>query len=234
MIPLGDSNPGGRTPIVNRLLLLVNLAVWLYTFSLARDGQALELFYDRYAFDWTRLVAQFSPPGNLGIESAEPLSTLVTHMFLHGGWLHVLGNMLYLWIFGDNVEDRLGPGPYLLFYLLCGMAAAIGQGLIAPAPMVGASGAVAGVLGAYLFLFPGSRVRTLIFLGLFITIVQLPAVVVIGLWIVVQILSGLAELRLAGTEAASQVAFFAHVVGFFAGIALLAVIRPTTRRTRVR
>ena len=230
MIPLSDSNPPGRTPIVNRVLLLVNLVVWLYTFSLSRDPQALEAFYARYAFDWTAFTAAIGS-GDLRIEVVLPL---LTHMFLHGGWLHVIGNMLYLWIFGDNVEDRLGSAPYLLFYLLCGIAAAVGQGLVAPAPMVGASGAVAGVLGAYLFLFPGSRVRTLIFLGLFITIVQLPAIVVIGLWIVLQVLSGLAELRMTGPEAASQVAFFAHVAGFFAGIGLLAIIRPTARRTRVR
>ena len=230
MIPLSDSNPPGRTPVVNRLLLLVNLVVWLYTFSLSRDPAALEAFYTRYAFDWTAFTGALAS----GNPTPELLATPITHLFLHGGWLHVIGNMLYLWIFGDNVEDRLGSARYLLFYLLCGIAAAAGQGLIAPAPMVGASGAVAGVLGAYLFLFPGSRVRTLIFLGLFITIVQLPAIVVIGLWLVVQVISGLAELRMAEAEAASQVAFFAHVVGFFAGILLLAVIRPTARRTRVR
>jgi len=230
VIPLSDSNPPGRTPVVNRILLLLNLAVWLYTWSLTRDPQALEALYSRYAFDWSA----FSGAIASGSPRPELVIPLITHMFLHGGWLHVIGNILYLWIFGDNVEDRLGSAPYLLFYALSGIAAAVGQGLIAPAPMVGASGAVAGVLGAYLFLFPGSRVRTLIFLGLFITIVQLPAIVVIGLWIVVQVLSGLAELRMTQVEAASRVAFFAHVVGFLAGIALLAVIRPTARRTRVR
>lgn len=232
MIPLSDSNPPARAPVVNRLLLLINLAVWLYTFSLTRDPAALAAFYDRYAFDWTRAVGQLSA-GDPGIEAAAALGTLVTHMFLHGGWLHVIGNLLYLWIFGDNVEDRLGHARYLAFYLLCGAVAAIGQGLIAPAPMVGASGAVAGVLGAYLFLFPGSRVRTLVFLGFFITIVQLPALLVIGLWIVVQLLSGLAELRMSEIGPASNVAFFAHVAGFVAGILLLAVLRPS-RRARVR
>ena len=141
--------------------------------------------------------------------------------------------MLFLWIFGDNVEDRFGSLRYLAFYLLCGVAAAAGQGLIASAPMVGASGAVAGVLGAYLFLFPGARVRTLIFLGLFITIVQLPAFVVIGLWVVLQVLSGLAELQLSDSGAGANVAYFAHVFGFIAGILLLAVLRPS-RRVRVR
>jgi len=233
MIPLSDSSPTARSPVVNRVLLLVNLVVWLYTLSLAGDPAALDAFYRTYAFDWTELAREFAPLGNLDAETLFPLSTLITHMFVHGGWLHVIGNMLYLWIFGDNVEDRLGSLRYLGFYILCGIAAAVGQGLIAPAPMVGASGAVAGVLGAYLFLFPGSRVRTLIFLGLFITIVQLPAIVVIGLWIVVQVLSGLAELRMSDAGAPANIAFFAHVVGFIAGILLLAVLRPS-RRARVR
>jgi len=232
VIPLSDSNPPARAPIVNRVLLLVNLVVWLYTFSLSRDQAALEAFYARYAFDWTGFTAALTS-GQPGLDTLGTLMPLLTHMFLHGGWLHIIGNMLYLWIFGDNVEDRLGPVRYLAFYLLSGLAAAVGQGLIAPAPMVGASGAVAGVLGAYLFLFPQSRVRTLIFLGLFITIVQLPAIVVIGLWIVVQVLSGLAELRMNDVRAATNVAFFAHVVGFVAGILLLAVLRPS-RRARVR
>ena len=229
MIPLSDSNPPARSPIVNRVLLLVNLVVWLYTFSLAGDPVALDAFYRAYAFDWVT----FTRALGAGDVRPEVIYPLVTHMFLHGGWLHVIGNMLYLWIFGDNVEDRLGAVRYLGFYLLCGIAAAVGQGLIAPAPMVGASGAVAGVLGAYLFLFPGSRVRTLIFLGIFITIVQLPAIIVIGLWIVVQLLSGLAELRMSDAGAPANIAFFAHVVGFIAGILLLAVMRPP-RRVRVR
>ncbi len=229
MIPLSDSNPTVRAPIVNRVLLLVNLVVWLYTFSLTGDRPALEGFYGAYAFDWTASSGSVAA-GDLRPELLYPL---VTHMFLHGGWLHVIGNLLYLWIFGDNVEDRLGSLRYFAFYVVCGIAAAVGQGLIAPAPMVGASGAVAGVLGAYLFLFPGSRVRTLIFLGIFITIVQLPAIVVIGLWIVLQVLSGLAELRMTDAAAQANIAFFAHVVGFIAGILLLAVIRPS-RRVRVR
>lgn len=229
MIPLSDSNPTVRSPIVNRVLLLVNLVAWLYTFSLSGDPAAMEAFYRAYAFDWVAFTGALRS----GEVRPEVVYPLVTHMFLHGGWLHVIGNMLYLWIFGDNVEDRLGSIRYLGFYLLCGIAAAVGQGLIAPAPMVGASGAVAGVLGAYLFLFPGSRVRTLIFLGIFITIVQLPAIVVIGLWIVIQFLSGLAELRMSDAGAPANIAFFAHVVGFIAGILLLAVMRPS-RRVRVR
>jgi len=151
-------------------------------------------------------------------------------MFLHGGWLHIIGNMLYLWVFGDNVEDRLGSGPYLLFYLLCGIIAAVGQGIVAPSPMLGASGAIAGVLGAYLVLSPGARIRTLIFLGIFITVVQLPAVIVIGFFIVIQFIEGVASLRLPGYAATEQVAYFAHIFGFSAGVVLMLLLRDRARR----
>ncbi len=226
MIPLSDSNPTARSPIVNRVLLLVNLVVWLYTFSLSGDPAAMDAFYRAYAFDWTAFT------GALGAGEVRPeiVYPLVAHMFLHGGWLHVIGNMLYLWIFGDNVEERLGSVRYLGFYLLCGIAAAVGQGLIAPAPLVGASGAVAGVLGAYLFLFPGSRVRTLIFLGIFITVLQLPAIVVIGFFIVIQLIDAFGSLRLSGHAASDQVAYFAHLFGFVAGLALIFVLRDRTQR----
>ena len=155
-------------------------------------------------------------------------------MFLHGGWLHLIGNVLYLWIFGDNVEDRFGSVQYLVFYLLCGIVAAIGQGLIAPGPMVGASGAIAGVLGAYLVLSPAARISTLVFLGFFITIVDLPALIVIGMFIVLQILEGIAELRVAGHAAAQQVAYFAHIFGFAAGLLLLVFFRRGEPSRRAR
>ncbi len=138
--------------------------------------------------------------------------------------------MLYLWVFGDNIEDRLGSATYLLFYLLCGIVAAIGQGLVSPSPMVGASGAIAGVLGAYLVLFPTARIRTLIFLGIFITVLQLPALVVIGFFIVIQFIEGFASLRLSGHAATENVAYFAHIFGFFAGIGLLLLLGGRTRR----
>ena len=230
MIPLGDANPTARTPIVNRVLLLANVAVWIYTVSLMSRPSALEAFYDRYAFDWNA----FSAAVERGRYTIDTFAPLLTHMFLHGGWLHVIGNMLYLWVFGDNVEDRLGSARYLLFYIVCGLVAALGQSLIAAAPLVGASGAIAGVLGAYLVLFPGARVRTLVFLGIFITIIQLPAIVVIGLWIVLQVLSGLSELRVVGHPATEQVAYFAHIFGFIAGIVLLLFLRPRRSAVPVR
>jgi membrane associated rhomboid family serine protease len=226
MIPFSDVNPTKGPAPVNRLLLFANIAVWIYIVALQRTPGALEAFFDRYAFDWSRFTHELAT----GSWTVATFTPLITHMFLHGGWLHIIGNMLYLWVFGDNVEDRLGSGTYLVFYLLCGIVAAVGQGLIAPSPMLGASGAIAGVLGAYLVLSPGARIRTLIFLGIFITVVQLPAVVVIGFFVVIQFVEGFASLRLTGHAAAEQVAYFAHIFGFFAGVALLLLLRDRTRR----
>lgn len=230
MIPLRDANPVRSAPIVNRLLLAINLALWIYVVYLSRQPGALDAFYDRYSFDWLEFTRRIAT-GDLGIDTFVPL---ISHMFLHGGWLHVIGNMLYLWIFGDNVEDRLGSAQYLVFYLLCGIVAAIGQGLISPSPMVGASGAIAGVLGAYLLMYPTARISTLVFLGLFITIIELPAIIVIGMFIVLQVIEGIAELRLSGHAAAQQVAYFAHIWGFAAGLLLFAFFRRADTARRVR
>jgi membrane associated rhomboid family serine protease len=230
LIPLRDANPVRSAPIVNRLLLAINLALWIYVVYLSRQPGALDAFYDRYSFDWLEFTRRIAT-GDLGIDTFVPL---ISHMFLHGGWLHVIGNMLYLWIFGDNVEDRLGSAQYLVFYLLCGIVAAIGQGLISPSPMVGASGAIAGVLGAYLLMYPTARISTLVFLGLFITIIELPAIIVIGMFIVLQVIEGIAELRLSGHAAAQQVAYFAHIWGFAAGLLLFAFFRRADTARRVR
>jgi len=201
VIPFADANPTKGPAPVTRLLLFANIAVWLYIVSLQRTPGALEAFLDRYAFDWSRFTHDLAS----GAWSLQTFLPLVTHMFLHGGWLHIIGNMLYLWVFGDNVEDKLGSGTYLLFYLLCGIVAAVG-------------------------LSPGARIRTLIFLGIFITVLQLPAVVVIGFFIVIQFIEGFASLRLSGYPATEQVAYFAHIFGFFAGIALVFVLRDRPRR----
>jgi len=230
LIPLRDANPVRGTPIVNRLLLAANLVVWIYIVYLTRQPGALEAFFDRYSFDWLEFTRRIAA-GDLGGATIVPL---ISHMFLHGGWLHVIGNMLYLWIFGDNVEDRFGSAQYLVFYLLCGIVAAIGQGLIAPQPMVGASGAIAGVLAAYLIMYPTARVSTLVFLGLFITIVDLPALIVIGMFIVLQVIEGIAELRLTGHAATVHVAYFAHITGFAAGLVLPAFFRRAEATRRVR
>ncbi len=221
MIPLRTALVPRGIPVVNRALLAVNIGVWIYVVALSRDPAALDAFYARYSFDWSELVRAVSG----GTATVDAFVPLLTHMFVHGGWLHVLGNMLYLWIFGDAVEDALGGAPYLALYLLSGVAAAVAQGIVAPAPMVGASGAIAGVLGAYLVLAPASRVSTLIFLPPFITMVDLPALVVIGMFIVLQVIAALADLRLTGPAAAQEIAYFAHVFGFLAGILLLTVLR---------
>jgi membrane associated rhomboid family serine protease len=226
VIPLSDVNTTRGPAPVNRLLLFVNIVVWIYMLNLQRTPGALDAFFERYAFDWSRFAQDLST----GTWTFATFVPLITHMFLHGGWLHIIGNMLYLWVFGDNVEDRLGSGTYLLFYLLCGIIAAVGQGLLSAGPMVGASGAIAGVLGAYLVLSPGARIRTLLVLGIFITVLQLPAVVVIGYFIVLQLIEGFASLRLPGYAATQQVAYFAHIFGFVAGIVLLLLLRDRTRR----
>jgi membrane associated rhomboid family serine protease len=230
LIPLRDANPVRGLPIVNRLLLAANLVAWVYVVYLTRQPGALDAFFDRYSFDWLEFTRRIAS-GDVGVDTFVPL---LTHMFLHGGWLHLIGNVLYLWIFGDNVEDRFGSVQYLIFYVLCGIVAAIGQGLVAPGPMVGASGAIAGVLGAYLLLSPTARISTLVFLGFFITIVDLPAVIVIGMFIVLQILEGVAELRVAGHAAAQQVAYFAHISGFAAGLLLVFFFRRGGAERRAR
>ncbi len=230
MIPLRAATVPRRMPVVNRLLLAVNIIVWLYVVTLSRQPGALDAFYARYAFDWTQFIRAVTG-GSATVDTFVPL---ITHMFVHGGWIHVIGNMLYLWIFGDSVEDVLGSGPYLVFYLLGGVVAAVGQGLIAPAPMVGASGAIAAVLGAYLMLAPTSRISTLIFIPPFITMLDIPALIVIGMFVVLQVIEGVAELRLSGPAAAQEIAYFAHVCGFLAGVLLLPLFRSRGGGRRVR
>jgi membrane associated rhomboid family serine protease len=162
-----------------------------------------------------------------------PWLTIFTSMFLHGGLFHVGGNMLYLWIFGNNVEDAMGRLRYLLFYLVCGVAAAVAQYLSSPhspVPMIGASGAVSGTLGAYLLLYPHARVWTLVIFGFFWRLVPVPAVIVLGFWIVVQVLNGLITFGGGGAGAGGGVAFLAHVGGFVAGMAL---VLPFRRRVQL-
>ncbi|HWS15322.1 MAG TPA: rhomboid family intramembrane serine protease, partial [Candidatus Methylomirabilis sp.] len=199
---------------VTYLLIAANLGIFFYEISL---GESLPPFLERYAL----IPARFLGGGRL---SFRELLTPVSAMFLHGGWMHVLGNMLYLYIFGDNVEDTLGHGRYLLFYLACGVASFAVQIGFQPAsavPNVGASGAIAGVLGAYFFLFPRARVVTLLPLFVFFTVVEIPAVVFLGLWFLIQFLSG--TVSLGYSAAAGGVAWWAHVGGFVAGVVLLKV-----------
>jgi len=202
MIPLRDVIPSRTTPYLVVTLITLNVAGWFYELSL--PDHDLRLFLQDYGV----VPAEFSFP------------TLVSSMFLHGGWSHIFGNMLYLWIFGDNVEDRMGHGRFLVFYLLCGSVAAIGQIWMAPdsrLPVIGASGAIAGVMGAYLVLYPRSRVLTLIPLIIFIEIVEVPAIFLLGFWFLMQVFNAGA---IAVTANAQQggVAFMAHVAGFVMGV----------------
>ena len=199
---------------------MANVLVWIYVLTIARDGAAVAAFYDRWSFD-PSMARTALASGHI----VAALVPLFSHQFLHAGWLHLIGNMLYLWIFGDLVEDRFGSAPFLVFYLVAGALAAIGQALVAPAAMVGASGAIAGVLGAYVVLSPAARVRTLVFLGIFITIVTLPAIVVIGEWLVIQVIAGLETMRIASHRATESVAYVAHVVGFATGVCAVALGR---------
>ena len=163
---------------------------------------------------------------------SRPVLDVFTSMFLHAGWLHLLGNMLYLWIFGNNVEDRMGRVVFLLFYLAGGVAAVAGQTLIDPTstePMIGASGAIAAVLGAYLVLFPGAKIQSLVFLGFFYQLIAVPAVLVLGFWFVLQVIDGLGSLG-ASDEVASNIAFFAHIGGFVAGAVIAIPFRLRDRR----
>jgi membrane associated rhomboid family serine protease len=216
MIPLRDSQPSYSKPYVTIGIIAANVLVFLYQFTLD-------------PFSLNHLM------GSFGIVPRElHLSSLVTSMFLHGGFLHLIGNMWFLWIYGDNVEDILGRAKYLLFYLTCGVAAGLVHVLFnsgSMAPTIGASGAIAGVMGAYLVKFPRSRIVTLVFFFFFLTTVEIPATVILLYWFVVQFFSGWASF---GRSHLLQggVAWFAHVGGFVAGVLLIYILRPSPRYRR--
>jgi membrane associated rhomboid family serine protease len=234
MLPLKDDVPSQSFPLITVLLIAANVAAFLYQASLEAGtggtGRAATAFVMEFGAVPCRLTGRC-----LADDSAAPIVTVFTSMFLHGGLFHIAGNMLYLWIFGDNVEDTLGHLRFLALYFLSGVGAAGAQTLMSPAshvPMIGASGAISGVLGAYLFLFPHASVLTLITFGFFIRFVQVPAVIVLGFWIVVQVLSGLLSYGAAAKGAADGggVAWFAHIGGFVAGLMLLFLFRPRATR----
>ena len=214
-IPLKDLNPRRHYPIVNTTLILVNVLVFLYQYSL--PPHTFKLFMTTYATVPARFPAWLS--GHAPLESA--FVPLLTSMFLHSGVLHIAGNMLFLWIFGDNVEDFYGHFTYLLFYLFCG----IGSGLLhvafnlnSPVPALGASGAISGVMGAYLILYPRSQILTLVFVFL----VPIPAVIILGLWFIMQFTSAFSSL---GSVASGGVAWWAHVGGFLLGMLITTMAR---------
>ncbi|MCS6951768.1 MAG: rhomboid family intramembrane serine protease [Bryobacterales bacterium] len=216
MIPLRDSQPSYTTPVVTLSLIVVNVLAFLYEISL--DPFSLNHFIATYGVIPDRL---------------DPF-TLLTSMFLHGGWMHLIGNMWFLWIYGDNVEDILGRGKFLLFYLLSGIAAGLVHVAFNPysrVPTIGASGAIAGVMGAYMVKFPRSRIITLVPIFVFLTTVEVPASIILLYWFVIQFFSGLGTI---GESHLSQggVAWFAHVGGFVAGAILIKLFRTRERWRR--
>jgi rhomboid family protein len=229
MIPIRDLDTRRTsTPIVTVLLIGANVLMFFFELSL---GDRLNAFVMSAAFVPARLSEGGLSLGDLGtgVESA------LLSMFLHGGWAHLLGNMLFLWIFGDNVEDRLGHVRYLVFYLLCGYAATLAHLVFNPdsaVPTIGASGAISGVLGAYLFLYPQARIQTLIFFGFFARFIFIPAWVYLPIWFLIQFFSGIASLHVAGGQEGGGVAFFAHIGGFIAGPILLFILGGGRRPRR--
>ena len=224
MIPIRDTVPSRTTAWVTRLLLIANIAA--FAFEL-RQGRALEPFIYRFGVVPTHWLVSY--PSDL-LDWPHLFLTLLTFQFLHGGFLHLASNMLYLWIFADNVEDRIGHGRFLLLYLGGGIASAVVQILMTPGssvPMVGASGAIAAVLGAYLLLFPSARILTLVPLWLFWETVEIPAFLFLGLWFLLQWAYGLTAIgQVAGV---GGIAFWAHIGGFISGMLGVMALRPRRR-----
>ena len=218
MIPIGDDDSARRTtPVVTYVLIAINLLIFFLELS------AGDAFIERWSVVPRRLLAN----------PVADFITVFSAMFMHAGWMHLLGNMLYLWIFGDNVEDRLGHTKYLIFYLLCGIAATFAQVLVDPrsnVPNLGASGAIAGVLGAYLLMFPRGGVRVLMGRG----IINMPALIVIGFWAVLQFLSGFGAIATTEQTSGGGVAYMAHVGGFVAGLVLAVLMGGTRQDPRLR
>jgi len=210
MIPLRDVIPSRTTPYITITIIALNAVAWFYEITLPQHD--LDVFLQTFGV----VPASFSAP------------TLITSMFLHGSWMHVIGNMWYLWIFGDNVEDRVGQGRFVVFYLLCGVAAALGQTAIDPSstlPTIGASGAIAGVMGAYFVLYPKSRVLTLVPLVIYYEIFEVPAIFLLGFWFLMQLFSAGAIAVTASTHGSGGVAFMAHVAGFLVGMVAVVFLK---------
>jgi membrane associated rhomboid family serine protease len=217
VIPLRDINPTQRFAIVTLLLIVANSAVFLYALTLGQAAGAL--FVSSYAL----IPADLFSPAVRSDGFLPVAATIFTSMFLHGGIPHIAGNMLYLWIFGNNIEDDTGRLRFILFYLLCGAAAAMTHALAnrtSIVPMIGASGAISGVLGAYALLYPRARVVTLVFFGFYIRTVEMPALFVLGSWFVIQFLSALVA-----SSSGSGIAWYAHVGGFVAGMLLIGLFK---------
>ncbi|MCZ6466985.1 MAG: rhomboid family intramembrane serine protease [Alphaproteobacteria bacterium] len=218
LIPIRDDNPTRRLPVLTVSILALNVIAFLYAKLLGPTG------FDVFTASWGAIPFEVTH----GVDAISPTpfpvySTLVTSLFMHGGWLHIAGNMLYLWIFGNNVEDAMGHVRFPIFYVLCGVAAALAQGFHDPnsaVPMIGASGAIGGVLGGYLLLYPRARVLVLIPLGFFTQLIRIPALAVLGFWFVLQFIQS----ALSSGEGGG-VAYWAHIGGFVAGMVLILVFR---------
>lgn len=203
-------------------IILLNIGAFIYELSL---GSALLPFIEQFGIVPARVL---SWPG-AHVPAGAALLPFMTSIFLHGGWMHLIGNMWYLWIFGDNVEDRLGHFKFLIFYIVCGIGASLAHIVLnagSDIPSIGASGAIAGVLGAYLVSYPFARVLTLIPLFIFIEFIEVPALIVLGLWFAVQLLSGTAAITSSSVAASAGVAWWAHIGGFIIGIVVLYALRP--------
>lgn len=218
MLPLSDDNRGRRTlPVVTWALIAINVIVYAYQAFLSPADHAA--FLDQ----WATVPSE--------IMDGKAFYTLLTCAFLHGSWFHLGSNMLFLWIFGDNVEDVFGHVKYVIFYIACAVGASMAQVLVSQSsdiPLVGASGAVSGLLAAYIVLFPNGKIRTLLTLGVFVTLTMLPAWMMIGYWFLLQVISGVLSLNQVGGESGG-VAFFAHIGGFVVGLALVMLFRDRDR-----
>lgn len=233
MFPLKDDNPSRVFPAVTLLLIAANVAVFGYQFWLGNAGQSFVYRFGAIPWEITHLRELPDIPRE-SVSTVPVLLTLFTSMFLHGGLLHLLGNMLYLWIFGDNVEALIGHFHFLAFYILCGLGACLTYIVFdsnSGIPMIGASGAISGVLGAYMVIYPGARVHVLVFIFFFIRVIRVPALIVLGFWFIIQVLNGLGAL---GGGSTGNVAWFAHIGGFVLGALLIWLFPKRRARTSAR
>jgi len=230
VIPLRDANPTRRTPYIT--LTLIGASIMAFAWELGVLARAGEDGLHSLFLDHGVVPADLSAALSGGQVVSGPTVAILTSLFLHGDWIHLAGNLLYLWIFGNNIEDRLGPLAFLGFYLLGGVAAALAQVAIDPAsraPLIGASGAIAATLGAYLVLYPRARILSLVLLGFFYQLIEIPALLVLGFWFVLQLFDGVASLG--APTAGGAIAFFAHIGGFVAGALVALAVRAIGARS---
>jgi membrane associated rhomboid family serine protease len=221
LIPYKDDNPTNKFPFVTIGIIALNILIFLFEVT-SKSGMK-EVTYTYGAIPHYMMTLETKQP-------IHPSLTIFSSMFMHGGLFHLGGNMLYLWIFGNNIEDRLGPVRFIFFYLFCGIVAAYAHAITEPKslmPMIGASGAISGILGAYLLLFPRATVYTIVFLGFFVTTLRIPALIVIGFWAIIQFVNGLIS---TGGHESGGIAWFAHIGGFLVGLATIKLWLP--RRTK--